>query len=110
MIEDHKTIDKNSNLRILSKHSKCERKLTRFITKNSNEISTIDYAICSKMLSKNIIKVSINDQKVRQNRLEYNPNRKRKKINNETIPTPRQIKYKWKINYNTNWITYKSKN
>lgn len=79
MIEDHKTIDKNSNVMILSKHSKCERKLTRFITKNSNEISTIDYAICSKMLSKNIIKVSINDQKVRQNRLEYNPNRKRKK-------------------------------
>lgn len=79
MIEDHKTIDKNSNLIILSKHSECERKLTRFITKNSNEISTIDYAICSKMLSKNIIKVSINDQKVRQNRLEYNPNRKRKK-------------------------------
>lgn len=79
MIEDHKTIDKNSNLMILSKHSECERKLTRFITKNSNEISTIDYAICSKMLSKNIIKVSINDQKVRQNRLEYNPNRKRKK-------------------------------
>ena len=79
MIEDHKTIDKNSNVMILSKHSKCERKLTRFITKNSNEISTIDYAICSKMLSKNIIKVSINDQNVRQNRLEYNPNRKRKK-------------------------------
>lgn len=79
MIEDHKTINKNSNLMILSKHSECERKLTRFITKNSNEISTIDYAICSKMLSKNIIKVSINDQKVRQNRLEYNPNRKRKK-------------------------------
>ena len=79
MIEDHKTIDKNSNLMILSKHSECERKLTRFITKNSNEISTIDYAICSKMLSKNITKVSINDQKVRQNRLEYNPNRKRKK-------------------------------
>ena len=50
------------NLGILNKHAKCEGKWTRVNTKNCNEKSVIDYAICSKTLSKNIIKVLIDDQ------------------------------------------------
>ena len=50
------------NLGILNKHAKCEGKWTRVKTKNCNEKSVIDYAICSKTLSKNIIKVLIDDQ------------------------------------------------
>ena len=49
------------NLSILKKNSKCEGKSTR-VTKNSNEKLIIDYAICSKTLSKDIMKVLIDDQ------------------------------------------------
>ena len=47
------------NLYILKKHAKCEGKWTRVNsnTQNSNEKAIIDYAICSKTLSKNIMKV-----------------------------------------------------
>ena len=38
------------NLGILNKHAKCEGKWRRINTKNSNEKSIIDYAICSKTL------------------------------------------------------------
>ena len=39
-----------------------QRKWTRVNTKNSNKKSIIDYAICSKTLSKDIMKVLIDDQ------------------------------------------------
>ena len=45
------------NLNILNKHAKCEGKWTRANTKNCNEKSILDYAICSKALSKNIIRM-----------------------------------------------------
>ena len=50
------------NLDILNKHAKYEGKWTRVNIKNSNEKSIIDYAICSKTISKNIMKVLIDDQ------------------------------------------------
>ena len=50
------------NLHILAKNAKCEGKWTSVSTKNCNEKSIIDYAICSKTLSKNIMKVLIDDQ------------------------------------------------
>ena len=51
------------NLDILSKHPKCDGKWTRVKnTKNSKEKSIIDYVICSKTLSKDIMKVLIDDQ------------------------------------------------
>ena len=50
------------NLDILNKDAKCEGKSTRVNAKNSNEKSIIDYAICSKTLLKDIMKVLIDDQ------------------------------------------------
>ena len=50
------------NSGILNKHAKCEGKWTRVNTKNCYELSVINYAICSKTLSKNIMKVLIDDQ------------------------------------------------
>ena len=49
------------NREILNKHVKYEEKWTRVNTKNSNEKSII-YAICSKTLSKDIVKVLTDDQ------------------------------------------------
>ena len=49
------------NLEILKKHVKYEGKWTRVNAKNSNEKSII-YAICSKTLSKDIMKVLTDDQ------------------------------------------------
>ena len=51
------------NLDILNKHAKCEGNWTRDNTKNSNEKPIINYAICLKYISKNIMKVLIGDQK-----------------------------------------------
>ena len=51
------------NLDILNKHPKCEGKWTRAKNiKNSKEKSMIYYAICSKTLSKDIMKVLIDAQ------------------------------------------------
>ena len=51
------------NLDILNKHPKGEGKWTRVKnTKNSKEKSLIDYANCSKTLSKDIMKVLIDEQ------------------------------------------------
>ena len=51
------------NLDILNKHPKGEGKWTRVKnTKNSKEESIIDYVICSKTLSKDTMKVLIDDQ------------------------------------------------
>ena len=51
------------NLDILNKHPKGEGKWTRVKnTKNSKEKSLIDYVNCSKTLSKDIMKVLIDEQ------------------------------------------------
>ena len=75
------------NLDILNKHAKCEY----INTKNSNKKSIIDYAICSKTLSKNIMKVIIDDQET------YKIKGKNKSLNNNKI----RLKY-------SNWNTYKN--
>ena len=77
---------------------------------NSNEKSIIDYAICSKTLSKYIMKVLIDDQETYKikgkNKSDHNTFMIdiEKTINNNKI----HPKYLWKINNNTNWNTYKT--
>ena len=88
------------NLHILNKHAKCEGKWTRVNTKNSNEKSIIDYAICSKTLSKDIMKVLIDDKETYKikgkNKSDHNTFiiDIEKAINNNKICP----KYSWKIN------------
>ena len=88
------------NLDILNKHAKCEGKWTRVNTKNSNEKSIIDYAICSKTLSKDIMKVLIDDKETYKikgkNKSDHNTFiiDIEKTINNNKICP----KYSWKIN------------
>ena len=60
------------NLGILNKHAKCEGKWTRVNTKNCNEKSMIGYAICSKILSKSIMKVLIDDQETCKKKVKTN--------------------------------------
>ena len=89
---------------------KCKGKWTRVNTKNSNEKSIIDYAICSKTLSKDIMKVLIDDQETYKikgkNKSDHNTFiiEKEKTVNNNKV----HPKYSWKINNNTNWNTYKN--
>ena len=98
------------NLDILNKHAKCERKWTRVNTRICNEKSILDYAICSKSLSKNIMKVLIDDQET------YKIKSKNKSDHNtfiidieETINNYKiHPKYSWKINNNTNWDAYRN--
>ena len=97
------------NLRILNKHAKCEGK-SRRVTKNSNEKLIIYYAICSKTLSKDIMKVLIDDQETykieSKNKSDHNTFIKdiEKTVNKNKI----HPQYSWKINNNTNWNTYKN--
>ena len=98
------------NLDILNKHAKCEGKQTRVNTKNSNEKSIIDYAICSKTLSKETMKVLIDDQetykikgKKKSDHNTFIIDIEKSVNNNKTYP-----KYSWKINNNTNWNKYKN--
>ena len=67
------------NIDILNKHAKCEGKWTRVSTKNSNKKSVTDYANCSKTLSKDIMKVIIDDQET------YKIKGKNKSVNNNKI-------------------------
>ena len=98
------------NLDILNRHAKFEGKWTRANTKNSNEKSIIDYAVCSKTLSKDFMKVLIDDQETYKikgkNKSDHNTFiiEKEKTVNNNKI----HPKYSWKINNNTNWNTYKN--
>ena len=78
-------------------------------TKNSNKKSIIDYAICSKTLLKEILKVLIGDQETYKikgrNKSDHNTFiiDIEKTINNKMHP-----KHSWNINNNTNWNTYKN--
>ena len=98
------------NLGILNRHAKFEEKWTRVNTKNSNEKSIIDYAICSKTLSKDFIKVLIDHQETYKikgkNKSDHNTFiiDIEKTVNNNKI----HPKHSWKINNNTNWSTYKN--
>ena len=64
------------NLEILNIYTKCEGKWTRVSIKICNEKPIIDYAICSKTLSKNIVKALIDDQETYKikgkNKSDYN--------------------------------------
>ena len=92
------------NLDILNRHAKFEGKWTRANTKNSNEKSIIDYAVCSKTLLKDFMKVLIDDQETYKikgkNKSDYNTFiiDIEKTVNNSKI----HPKYSWKINNNTN--------
>ena len=92
------------NLDILNKHAKCEGRWTRVNTKNSNEKSIIDYAICSKILSKDIMKILIDDKETYKIKGKNKSGDNtfiidiEKTINNNKI----HPKYSWKINNNTN--------
>ena len=78
-------------------------------TKNSNKKSVKDYAICSKTLLKEILKVLIGDQETYKikgrNKSDHNTFiiDIEKTINNKMHP-----KHSWNINNNTNWNTYKN--
>ena len=79
-------------------------------TKNSNKKSVKDYAICSKTLLKEILKVLIGDQETYKikgrNKSDHNTFiiDTEKTINNNKM----HPKYSWKINNNTNWNTCKN--
>ena len=79
-------------------------------TKNSNKKSVKDYAICSKTVLKEILKVLIGDQETYKikgrNKSDHNTFiiDTEKTINNNKM----HPKYSWKINNNTNWNTCKN--
>ena len=80
------------------------------IPTNSNKKSVKDYAICSKTLLKEILKVLIGDQETYKikgrNKSDHNTFiiDIEKTINNNKM----HPKYSWKINNNTNWNTCKN--
>ena len=100
----------NFNLKILNKSPKCKSKWTRVNTKNENEKSIIDYALCTQALYTNINTIIIDEEE------NYKLNGKSKKEHNsiiiETDKNASAIKkkidyYQWKINSNTNWVRFR---
>ena len=105
-----KDLTNNFNLKILNKSPKRKGKWTRINTKNENEKSIIDYALCTQTLYTNMNTIMINEEE------SYKLNRKNKTDHNlikiEIIKNTSIVKKKienkqWKINSNTNWTRFR---
>ena len=100
----------NFNLKILNKSPKCKGKWTRVNTKNENEKSIIDYALCTQALYANLNTITIDEEE------NYKLNGRSKtdhnsiiiKINKSISMVKKKIdSYQWKINSNTNWTRFR---
>ena len=100
----------NFNLKIRNKSPKCKGKWTRVNTKNENEKSIIDYALCTQALDTNLNTITIHEEE------NYKLNGKSKtdhnsiiiKINKSISMVKKKIdSYQWKINSNTNWTRFR---
>ena len=98
------------NLKILNKSPKCKGKRTRINTKNENQNSIIDYALCTQTLYTNLNTIKIDEEN------DYKLNGRSKtehntiiiKINKSTSTVKKKIdSYQWKINSNTNWTRFR---
>ena len=56
------SLTNNFNLKILNKSPKCKGKWTRINTKNENEKSIIDYALCTQALYTNLNTIAIDEE------------------------------------------------
>ena len=98
----------NFNLKILNKSPKCKGKWTRVNTKNENEKSIINYALCIQALYTNLITITIDESYKLNGKSKTDHNSIIIKINKSLSMVKKKIdSYQRKINSNTNWTRFR---